>query len=172
MGRRSVLELGCGTGLVSLVAATQGAHAAATDISPLVLSFFLCRRGWQETSCDASGGTLETTIFDVTSPSTLPIHRTELSLIDVASTMTYDANLAEILAKRVVVTCRLGAWAIVGDDDAGNRGAGRERFEAELLQHLQLDDIHWVYLTVKCKDYSQMHAAWMGSKTHWDPSAE
>ena len=66
INRRPIVELGCGTGLVSLTAAGLGANAIATDISPLVLE--LTRRGWKETmtglqkagrrSNDAEVGTL------------------------------------------------------------------------------------------------------------------
>jgi predicted nicotinamide N-methyase len=152
---RSVLELGCGTGLVSLVAAIRGAHAIATDISPLVLS--LVQEGWQTASFSA--GTLETAVFDVTSSSPLPIHGTELPPIVAASAMMYQADLAEALAKRVSEAYRLGAWIIIGDDDTGNREGGRERFEAELQRYLQLDDVRWVRSTVRCRElkWAQKH---------------
>jgi predicted nicotinamide N-methyase len=155
LAKRSVLELGCGTGLVSLVAAKRGAHAVATDVSPLVLS--LVREGWEAASC--SSGTIKTAVFDVTSSSPLPIHSTELPPIVVASAMMYQANLAEALAKRVSEAYRLGAWIIIGDDDTGNREGGRERFEANLQRHLQLDDVRWVHSTVKCKElkWAQKH---------------
>lgn len=42
-----LLELGCGAGLASIVAAECGACVMATDISPLAIK--LCRMGWKET---------------------------------------------------------------------------------------------------------------------------
>jgi len=42
-----VLELGCGAGLVSIVAAESGARVVASDISPTVIK--LCKIGWFET---------------------------------------------------------------------------------------------------------------------------
>jgi predicted nicotinamide N-methyase len=148
--KRTVLELGCGTGLVSLVATIRGAHAVATDVSPLVLS--LVQEGWEATA--SSAGTLETAVFDLMSSSPLPIQirSTELPPIVVASAMMYQADLAEALAKRVSEAYRLGAWIIIGDDETGNREGGRERFEAELQRYLQLDDVHWVHSTIKCKE--------------------
>jgi SAM-dependent methyltransferase len=43
----NVLELGCGVGLVSIVAADCGATVIASDISPTVI--YLCKTGWHET---------------------------------------------------------------------------------------------------------------------------
>lgn len=42
-----ILELGCGGGLVSIVAAECGANVLASDVSPLATK--LCRAGWKET---------------------------------------------------------------------------------------------------------------------------
>ena len=42
-----ILELGCGAGLVSIVAAECGANVVASDLSPLAIK--LCRIGWKET---------------------------------------------------------------------------------------------------------------------------
>ena len=41
------MELGCGAGLASIVAAECGANVVATDISPTVIK--LCKTGWKET---------------------------------------------------------------------------------------------------------------------------
>jgi len=51
---RTIVELGCGTGLVSITAAGLGANAVATDISPLTLT--LTRRGWEETKKKTAKG--------------------------------------------------------------------------------------------------------------------
>ena len=160
---RPIVELGCGTGLVSLTAAGLGANAIATDISPLVLQ--LTRRGWKETitglqkaerrSDDAEVGTLSTSIFDVTSSDPLPIDRyrgpleqattiageddqlqeqNEQQPIVIATSVLYEADLAEAM---VAEAAAMGAWVIVGDCDSGQREGGRERFELELEKRLK-----------------------------------
>ena len=164
---RPIVELGCGTGLVSITAAGLGANAIATDISPLVLQ--LTRRGWKETmtglqkagrrSNDAEVGTLSTSIFDVTSSDPLPIDRyrgpleqattiagkkdqlqeqNEQQPIVIATSVLYEADLAEAMANRVAEAAAMGAWVIVGDCDSGQREGGRERFELELEKKLKL----------------------------------
>jgi predicted nicotinamide N-methyase len=90
---RFVLELGCGTGLVSIVAAQCGATVLATDISNVALA--LTRQGWKDTCAaqqqpnnnsnnnnnnnnsnnahSAAGGRmLSTRTFDLTSTDPLP----------------------------------------------------------------------------------------------------
>ena len=193
INRRPIVELGCGTGLVSLTAAGLGANAIATDISPLVLE--LTRRGWKETmtglqkagrrSNDAEVGTLSTSIFDVTSSDPLPIDRyrgpleqattiagkkdqlqeqNEQQPIVIATSVLYEADLAEAMANRVAEAAAMGAWVIVGDCDSGQREGGRERFELKLEKRLKSiraerggDDyvqkkIHWNQAVAKCPE--------------------
>ena len=199
---RPVLELGCGTGLVSIAAAGLGAAVVATDVSPLALR--LARRGWEETVAglqrrrrqrvagarSSSGGskskgkgkgdgaeggvvgTLSTSVFDVTSSDPLPVdwHRRgpreragaagvageeadplrrqqqqqqqqqqteQQQPIVVATSVLYEADLAEAMANRVAEAAAMGAWVIVGDCDSGAREGGRERFEVELEKKLK-----------------------------------
>lgn len=190
---RPIVELGCGTGLVSITAAGLGANAIATDISPLALQ--LTRRGWKETmtglqkagrrSNDAEVGTLSTSIFDVTSSDPLPIDRyrgpleqattiagekdqlqeqNEQQPIVIATSVLYEADLAEAMANRVAEAAAMGAWVIVGDCDSGQREGGRERFELELEKRLKSiraerggdecvqKKIHWNQAVAKCPE--------------------
>ena len=162
---RPVVEMGCGTGLVSITAASLGANVVATDVSPHVLQ--LTRRGWKETlaglqkagSDEDKVGTLSASIFDVTSSDPLPIDRYRIPIeqatsmagdkdqlqqqheqqpIVIATSVLYEADLAEAMAKRVAEAAAMGAWVIVGDCDSGQREGGRERFELELEKKLKL----------------------------------
>jgi predicted nicotinamide N-methyase len=159
---KTILELGCGTGLVSIVAAMKGAgKVIATDLSPLALS--LVQEGWRETmstltnSRDSINSTLETRIFDITSSDPLPI---QSDAIVVATTMLYNSSLANALARRVAEALQKGAWIIVGDDDTGS--IARQQFEAELeslLGAATLSDCRWEETTVKCPElgWTQKH---------------
>jgi len=156
---RPILELGCGTGMVSITAAKLGGNVLATDVSGLALE--LTRRGWDETrkkraankKDDASTeilGSLSTELFDVTSNQPLPIPRyspvddatttppsdNNKQPIMIATSVLYEAHLAEAMARRVVEAVELGAWVIVGDCDSGQRDGGRQRFEKELDEKL------------------------------------
>ena len=167
---RSVLELGCGTGLVSIVAAKCGAIVLATDISPVALK--LTKQGWKDTCSQIHVtsaeslmgiGSLSTVTFDLTSVMSLPVFQknprdnqtgnkkesdacldnaTSLNLrpIVVAGTMMYTAELAQVMARRVAEAVLLGAWVIVGDDETGHRENGREIFEVELSRLLDTSD--------------------------------
>ena len=46
--------------------------------------------------------------------------------------MTAELALPIVLAQRTFQACMDGAWVIIGDDDTGNRGNGREKFLTEL----------------------------------------
>jgi predicted nicotinamide N-methyase len=159
-----VLELGCGCGLVSIVAARLGGTVCATDISQVVLG--LTREGWQNTqqqTTHAATGMLSTEIFDLYSSSSLPLpkisdSKTTPRPIVLAAAMMYESDLAEALAKRAVEACQLGAWVIIGDDDTGERENGRNRFQAELdrLEEMPSNDALtidrvWTNTIVKCK---------------------
>jgi predicted nicotinamide N-methyase len=159
-----VLELGCGCGLVSIVAARLGGTVCATDISQVVLG--LTREGWQNTqqqTTHAATGTLATEIFDLYSSGPLPLpkisdSKTAPRPIVLAAAMMYESDLAEALAKRAVEACNLGAWVIIGDDDTGQRENGRHKFQAELdrLEEMASNDALtidrvWTNTIVKCK---------------------
>ena len=116
----TVLELGCGTGLPSLVAASLGASVVATDISTVVLQ--LLQAGWK--GCVPRKGTLSSQLFNVMDTS-MPFPQAD---IVIASAVLYDADLAKALAQRVIEACENGAWVILGDDETGERDGGRSAF--------------------------------------------
>ena len=125
----TIVELGCGTGVVSIAAAAAGAATVtATDICPTCLG--LTNKGWQQTqrhqqqqqqeqqgekSTFSSKGTLQTQILDVCSTDPLPGSPT----LVVAGAVLYDAVLAQALARRVAQAA--------GRCDHERRGAGRYR---------------------------------------------
>mmetsp|Transcript_6025 Transcript_6025/g.13115 ORF Transcript_6025/g.13115 Transcript_6025/m.13115 type:complete len:305 (+) Transcript_6025:114-1028(+) len=151
---KTLVELGCGTALVSIVAAAMnGANVIATDISPLTLS--LCKEGWKKTTSrtnDSIKGSLETRIFDIASNERLPIPNDTQAIV-VATAMLYQPQLAQALARRVAEAFQMGAWIIIGDDDTGN--IARDSFETELKTLLGdeiLSDDGWIKTTVKCPE--------------------
>ncbi|KAL3932970.1 MAG: hypothetical protein SGBAC_010600 [Bacillariaceae sp.] len=148
-----VLEIGCGTGLVSIAAALCGAKTMATDVAPMTLK--LVQQGWSET-CDkqrkhrekmiAKGedddllqitdSNLQMELFDVSSPDPLPWPKTadgdKPQRILVASAVLYEASLAKAMAQCCFQACyQENAWVILADDDTGLREGGREVFETE-----------------------------------------
>jgi len=177
MSGRTVVELGCGNGLVSIVAAQCGATVLATDISKVAL--LLTKQGWKETCtikensksndticCSVPRGTLSTTNFDLTSSVPIPwqvqkittdSHQDDalsiLQPIVVAGAMMYEAKLAQALAGRIAEALSHGAWIIVSDDDTGQRENGRELFEKELSRVLDISkaDLIWTRTEVKCE---------------------
>ncbi|KAI2510395.1 hypothetical protein MHU86_3968 [Fragilaria crotonensis] len=82
-----VLELGCGTGLPSLVAASLGASVVATDISTVVL--LLLQAGWK--GCHPRKGNLSSQLFDIMKTSS-PLPQAD---VVIASAVLYDADLAK-----------------------------------------------------------------------------
>jgi predicted nicotinamide N-methyase len=141
-----VIEVGCGTGLISIVAAASGATAIATDVSDVALS--LVKEGWSETSLrlhktKSPIGNLTVSSFDVFSNDPLPFQKlsgkqqesssilTSPRCILVASAVLYDKTLAKAMSKRVMEACEYGAWVILADDDTGLREGGRATFESE-----------------------------------------
>jgi predicted nicotinamide N-methyase len=172
---RNIMEIGCGTGLASIAAASLGANVLATDVSPLVLE--LTRRGWAETKKrraaaaekgNASGtgngtGTLSTAVFDVTSNTPLPIPKHDASVhgelqpIVIATAVLYESELADFMAARVAEAVGLGAYVVVADGDEGQREGGRQRFEIALDERLdELDGGHtrstWIPVVAKCPE--------------------
>ena len=158
--RQVLLELGCGTGLVSQTAAAAGAAVLATDFSALALD--LTRKGWAETSSrlrlateslgtaelvggkvGAVGahqglplGTLNCERLDVTSDVPLPLPKRAYGStppIVAAAAVLYDRSLASAVARRIFEAVEgWDAWIILGDDDTGLREGGRGILELEL----------------------------------------
>lgn len=123
-----ILEIGSGTGLVSIAAAAAGATVLATDISPTCLA--LVQAGWRDTleqqqSTIVRGGSLTTQVFDICSNDPLPLVNHKPPTLIVAGAMLYDATLAAALARRVA---QASCWVVIGEDDTGFRHNGRATF--------------------------------------------
>ena len=101
-GKR-VLELGCGTGLVALVAARFGARVLATDVDDAVLDAVA------RAARDAAVA-VDTALFDVRSRAPLPA-----ADIVVAADVLYEAPLAASIARRVLEAKARGSVVVLGD---------------------------------------------------------
>lgn len=99
-----VLELGCGTGLVSLVAARAGHDVLATDVDDAALAAV-------RSAAQLARVRLRTATFDVRGAEPLPVG------IDVvvAADLMYEEVLAAALARRVIAALAAGACAVLGD---------------------------------------------------------
>ena len=111
-----VLELGAGTGLVSLALAAAGAVVTATDISDKALR--LIEMAAHEQTLPVSA-----TRFDVCGTAPLP----PADLV-VASDVLYTPQLADALARRCVEALDAGAYVVIGDP--GRQDARESFFEA------------------------------------------
>jgi predicted nicotinamide N-methyase len=115
-----VLELGCGTGLVSLVAARLGATVLATDVDGGALLAV-------ETAAAAARVTLSTAHFDILGDAPLPA-----ADVVVAADLIYENALATALARRTLEGHDRGATIVIGDPGR----VFRERFLALLGAHV------------------------------------
>lgn len=124
----TVLELGTGTGLVSLVAAIVGAkRVLATDYNPLTLEMVQLTIPLQRYR-SIPKGVIETRLFDV-KDSSQPLPETDLLVI---ADLLYDKELGIAVAKRILEAKRRGLSVIVGDSP--NR-MGRPFMLEELRRH-------------------------------------
>lgn len=117
LSERLVLELGCGTGLVALVAARLGARVLATDADGGALE--ATRRGVAVLGPAAER--VEVKAFDIGSALPLPA-----ADIVVAADLLYEHPLARSVARRTLEALRRGSTVVVGDPGR----AGREAFES------------------------------------------
>lgn len=131
---RTVLELGCGTGLVSLVAARAGLDVLATDVDDGAL--VAARAAAARVSMT---GTFRAAPFDVRGVVPLPA-----ADIVVAADVLYEEVLAAALARRCVQALATGAHVIVGDpgrvfrtrfDVLVREGASLQREEPRWMPH-------------------------------------
>lgn len=106
-----VLELGCGTGLVSLACARAGAHVVATDVDETALE--ATRQG-----ATRAGLGVETRVLDLQAPGPLPA-----ADLVVAADLMYEPALATALAARVAEALARGARVVLGDPGRVGRGA-------------------------------------------------
>ena len=156
---KSVLELGCGTGLVSLVAMRAGLQVMATDVDEGAL---IAARAAAATLPAATlpaatlpaatfpaAGALTTTTFDVRSSDPLPP-----ADIIVAADLLYEEVLAAALARRCIEALAEGAHVIVGDpgrlfrtrfDGLVREGAALGKAEPRWIAH---DDVGDVVVTI------------------------
>jgi predicted nicotinamide N-methyase len=105
-----VLELGCGTGLVSLTAVLSGAKkVVASDYNPLTLSLLEKAMTLQRKSLPTDA--LELLQFDVKDLST-PLPDADLIVI---ADLLYDASLGIAVAHRIKEAVDRGTKVIIGD---------------------------------------------------------
>lgn len=110
---RAVLEIGCGTGFVSLVALRHGARVLATDVDEGALA--AVRRARDE--LDAPGE-LQTALLDVRGTEPLPA-----ADVVVIADLLYEELLAVAVARRVAEARGRGSAVVVGDPGRVFRGA-------------------------------------------------
>jgi predicted nicotinamide N-methyase len=128
----STLELGCGTGLCSLVAADRGAaRALATDANPAPLELVVSAAAQQDLRA------VETMVFDMGSSAELPA---DIDLL-LAADVCYSAKIARALAARCAQAHARGVHCMLADsvniarsDLIGELGRLGVAFEQEILQ--------------------------------------
>lgn len=136
-GMRTV-EIGAGTGLVSLSLAAAGAQALATDISSPALELI-------ERAARQQGLPVTTARFDVRGDAPLP----PCDLL-VASDVLYTPPLADALAQRCVEALARGAYVAIGDP---GRPEARESFlEALEEQNKRLPRVRCEW-AAGCRDW-------------------
>ena len=116
---KTTFELGAGTGLASLAAATHGAHAIASDVYPLSLQLI-------QQSAAIPRPTLDVTAvhFDLFSAEPLP-PRTDILL---AADVLYLTDLTRAVARRVAEAKKSGIQVLLTD----SRGTHQAALLAEL----------------------------------------
>jgi predicted nicotinamide N-methyase len=126
----SILELGTGTGLVSMAAALGGAKVLATDYEPLALT--LTEYAAKSFHTDKTWLPIETQILDMCDFDT-PLPKVD---IVVAADIMYEPLTGIAMAHRAVDALKQGSRVIVGDSPGR---PGRPAFLTE-LKHLGVSD--------------------------------
>ena len=120
-----VVELGCGTGLCSLLAASRGAaEVLATDIEPVSLELVEAARDAQVGEHPGLAA-LRTMRFDMMSPEPLPAAQ-----LLIVSDLFVTSELARAVAGRVADAVEAGAVALVVDPGRSSRDAFMRALEA------------------------------------------
>lgn len=115
-GRR-VLELGCGCGLVGVVAARRGARVLGTDVDPHTLVAV-------ERAAADSGVEVATSLFDMCGADPLPAVDGAVATDVILADVLYEPRLAAAAARRALEALANGARVFVGDPER----AGRDTF--------------------------------------------
>lgn len=111
---RHVLELGCGCGLVGIVAARAGAQVLCTDVD--VLTLVAVERGAKD-----AGVTVDVLHFDIIGAQPLPAVRGAPATDVILSDVLYEGALAAAAARRALEALGAGARVFVGDPDRAGR---------------------------------------------------
>lgn len=133
LNNKRVLELGTGTGLVSLAAAAGGAvHVTATDYEPLALHLLdhaaqRLNPAVQESSCRLTTQLLDLCRFNRNDGNYVPLP-VDVDVV-VAADVMYEPKTGRALAHRVVEALQSGAHILIGDSPGR---AGRPAFLQEL----------------------------------------
>ena len=129
LSEKVVLEVGTGTGLVSIAAAQAGAKCIATDYEevPLqLLSYAANSLNTQQSSNIKDGlGEISTSLFDICDENT-PLPDADIL---VAADIMYEPKTGKAMAERVYEALQAGNRVLVGDSPGR---AGRPAFLAEL----------------------------------------
>jgi len=105
-----VLELGAGTGLVSLTAALCGAsHVVASDFNPYALE--MIKQAAKLQSVPISSSSLTTMLFDITDH-TKPLPEADLMVI---ADLLYNPITGEAVARRIFEAVKRGTKVIIAD---------------------------------------------------------
>ena len=132
---KATFELGAGTGLASLAAATHGAHAVATDVYPLSLQLI-------EQSAAIATPPLDVRAahFDVFSADPLP--RTDILL---AADVLYLTDLTRAIARRVAEARERGITVLLADSRATHQAALLAELEAlGVVGAFEPRDLDWL----------------------------
>jgi predicted nicotinamide N-methyase len=108
---RSVVEIGAGCGLVSLVCAARGARVLATDVDERALA-------WLEHAAAAQALSLATQRFDVLADAPLPA-----ADVVVCADLLYEEHLARAVARRVHEAHARGSEVVLFDPGRVSREA-------------------------------------------------
>eukprot|EP00596_Hydrurales_sp_CCMP1899_P010677 CAMPEP_0119051226 /NCGR_PEP_ID=MMETSP1177-20130426/72908_1 /TAXON_ID=2985 /ORGANISM="Ochromonas sp, Strain CCMP1899" /LENGTH=329 /DNA_ID=CAMNT_0007030357 /DNA_START=79 /DNA_END=1068 /DNA_ORIENTATION=+ len=121
MKGKSIVDVGCGVGLVSFTAAALGAsHVAAIDIAPLTLKLV------EKTSSELGySDIIKTQEFDLFKDTPLPPGD-----ICIFADVLYTKALGRGVAKRVAEAKERGSWVIIGST---KEREGRKSFMEELV---------------------------------------